>query len=62
MWIRVSGQPMGRPKGGYEQVRDQISDVSQLTLDIKSISALRQVFFLLHSRALLRSPALAVLS
>lgn len=41
MWIRVSGQSHGQPKGGYEQVRDQISDVSHRTLDIKSISVLR---------------------
>lgn len=34
MWIRVSGQSHGQPKGGYKQVRDQISDVSHLTLDI----------------------------
>ncbi len=35
MWIRVSGQSPGqRPKGGYKQVRDQISDVSHLTFDI----------------------------
>ncbi len=41
MWIRVSGQSHGQPKGGYEQVRDQISDVSHRTFDIKSISVLR---------------------
>lgn len=62
MWIRVSGQSHGQPKGGYEQVRDQISDVCHLTLDIKSISVLRRVFFLHHSRVLLRFPAQAVLS
>lgn len=62
MWIRVSGQSHGQPKGGYKQVRDQISDVSHLTLDIKSIPVLRRVFFLLHSRVLLRFPARAVLS
>lgn len=62
MWIRVSGQSHGQPKGGYEQVGDQMSDVSHLTLDIKSISVLRRVFFLLRSRALPRFPARAVLS
>ncbi len=62
MWIRVSGQSHGQPKGGYEQVGDQMSDVSHLTLDIKSISVLRRVFFLLHSRVLPRFPARAVLS
>ena len=34
MWISVSGQSHGQPKGGYKQVRDQTSDVSHLTLDI----------------------------
>lgn len=38
MWINVSGQSHGQPKGGYEQVRDQISDVSHLTLDICHLS------------------------
>lgn len=42
MWISVSGQshglPMGSPKGGYKQVRDQTSDVSHLTLDICHLS------------------------
>lgn len=34
MWISVSGQSHGQPKGRYKQVRDQTLDVSHLTLDI----------------------------
>ena len=38
MWIRVSGQSHGQPKGGCKQVRDQTSAVSHLTLDICHLS------------------------
>ena len=62
MWIRVSGQSHGQPKGGYEQVRDQTSDVSHLILDIKSILAQPRGGVRLRSRALPRFPVQAVLS
>ena len=39
MWICVSGQSHGQLKGGYKQVRDQISDVSHLTLDTCHLSS-----------------------
>lgn len=31
MWIRVSGQSHGQPKGGYKQVRDQTLAIRHLT-------------------------------